>query len=276
MDKRINVEIRLDSFEGPMDLLYSLIIKNKIDINDIPIALITDQYLECINRYEAENRDVTMTSMSDFIVMAATLIEIKSKMLLPKEVDENNVEIDPREELVKRLIEYKRFKKLAVTFGQKQLSSGFNYYKKSDSALIKRIRADVPKQISDILGDADMAMLMRAFEDVLKRQEVRTDKIRSRFNSVEREQYTIESKTEYILNLLEVNGSIYFRSMFRYERGSYRMHKSEIIATFLAMLELIKTKQIRVYQDKAFDDIKISSYKEEVKQQNLHDMQSQN
>jgi segregation and condensation protein A len=276
MDKRINVEIRLDSFEGPMDLLYSLIIKNKIDINDIPIALITDQYLECINRYEAENRDVTMTSMSDFIVMAATLIEIKSKMLLPKEVDENNVEIDPREELVKRLMEYKRFKKLAVTFGQKQLSSGFNYYKKSDAALIKKIRADVPKQVSDILGDADMSMLMKAFEEVLKRQEVRTDKIRSRFNSVEREQYTIESKTEYILNLLEVNGSIYFRSMFRYERGSYRMHKSEIIATFLAMLELIKTKQIKVYQDKAFDDIKITSYKEEIKQQSLQDMQIQN
>jgi segregation and condensation protein A len=260
MDNSIKIEIRLDSFEGPMDLLYALIIKNKIDINDIPIALITDQYLECINRYEEENRNVTMNSMSDFIVMAATLIEIKSKMLLPKEVNENNEEIDPREELVKRLIEYKHFKSLAKTFDAKQRQSGYCYYKSSDSELIKKIRADVPKQISDILGDADMDMLMNAFEEVLRRQEVRTDKIRSRFNSVEREQFTIESKIDYILNLLEVNGTVMFKSVFRYEQGSYRMHKSEIIATFLAMLELIKNKKIKVFQEKTFDDIEISLY----------------
>jgi segregation and condensation protein A len=264
MDNSIKVEIRLDSFEGPMDLLYGLIIKNKIDINDIPIALITDQYLECINRYERENPDVTMNSMSDFIVMAATLIEIKSKLLLPKEINENNEEIDPREELVNRLIEYKKFKNLAKTFDSKQFSSGFSYYKGADKELIRKIRSDVPKQISDILGNADMAMLLGAFEEVLKRQEVRTDKIRSRFNSVERESFTIESKTEYILNLLRVHGDIMFKSMFRYERGSYRMQKSEIIVTFLAMLELIKTKHIRVSQDDAFDDIKISLYDEEI------------
>jgi segregation and condensation protein A len=120
----------------------------------------------------------------------------------------------------------------------------------------------VPKQISDILGDADMDMLMNAFEEVLRRQEVRTDKIRSKFNSVEREQFTIESKIDYILNLLEVNGTVMFKSVFRYEQGSYRMHKSEIIATFLAMLELIKNKKIKVFQEKTFDDIEISLYEE--------------
>mgnify|MGYP000006491650 FL=1 len=90
----MDINIKLESFEGPMDLLYSLIIKNKIDIYDIPIVELTDQYLEYVDYMQRENMD----SISEFILMAATLIEIKSKMLLPKEVDENNKEIDPREE----------------------------------------------------------------------------------------------------------------------------------------------------------------------------------
>ena len=102
----MDINIKLESFEGPMDLLYSLIIKNKIDIYDIPIVELTDQYLEYVDYMQRENMD----SISEFILMAATLIEIKSKMLLPKEVDENNKEIDPREELVNRLVEYKKFK----------------------------------------------------------------------------------------------------------------------------------------------------------------------
>ena len=101
----MDINIKLESFEGPMDLLYSLIIKNKIDIYDIPIVELTDQYLEYVDYMQRENMD----SISEFILMAATLIEIKSKMLLPKEVDENNKEIDPREELVNRLVEYKKF-----------------------------------------------------------------------------------------------------------------------------------------------------------------------
>ena len=108
----MDINIKLESFEGPMDLLYSLIIKNKIDIYDIPIVELTDQYLEYVDYMQRENMD----SISEFILMAATLIEIKSKMLLPKEVDENNKEIDPREELVNRLIEYKKFKTLAMDF----------------------------------------------------------------------------------------------------------------------------------------------------------------
>ena len=106
----MDINIKLESFEGPMDLLYSLIIKNKIDIYDIPIVELTDQYLEYVDYMQRENMD----SISEFILMAATLIEIKSKMLLPKEVDENNKEIDPREELVNRLVEYKKFKTVLI------------------------------------------------------------------------------------------------------------------------------------------------------------------
>ena len=122
----MDINIKLESFEGPMDLLYSLIIKNKIDIYDIPIVELTDQYLEYVDYMQRENMD----SISEFILMAATLIEIKSKMLLPKEVDENNKEIDPREESVNRLIEYKKFKTLAKDFASKQKLAAYNYFQK--------------------------------------------------------------------------------------------------------------------------------------------------
>lgn len=260
------INIKLENFEGPMDLLYGLIIKNKIDIYDIPISLITDQYLACIDRYEQDNLGKTMDSMSEFVVMAATLIEIKSKMLLPKSVNENDEEIDPREELVKRLIEYKHFKHLAQSFNEKLKLSGFSYYKKSDCDLIKRIKSDVPHDISDILNNADMEMLFNAFEDVLRRQEVKTDKIRSGFNSVERERYTVESKIEYISNMLKLNESISFADLFWYNPDRYTVHKGEIIAAFLAMLELIKTKKISVTQQVSFDDIIITAYTDNMAQ----------
>ena len=95
----LEIEIKLEKFEGPMDLLYSLIVKNKIDIYDIPIALITEQYFKYVIKMGKYN----MENISEFLIMAATLIEIKSRLLLPKEVDENDEEIDPREELVERL-----------------------------------------------------------------------------------------------------------------------------------------------------------------------------
>ena len=249
----MDINIKLDSFEGPMDLLYSLIIKNKIDIYDIPIAEITDQYLGYVDAMERANMD----NISEFVVMAATLIEIKSKMLLPKEVDENNEEIDPRAELVQRLIEYKKFKMLAVDFNDKQKKSGFTFYKKEDRDIISKVRKDVPREISDILKGADSNMLFNAFREVLRRQEVKTDKIRSGFNSVQREEFTIEEKIQHIKNLLILKGSIGFFEIF-----DDNSSKNEIVVTFLAMLELIKTKVIVVEQAQIFDDIKISVYKE--------------
>lgn len=251
----MEVNIKLDSFEGPMDLLYSLIIKNKIDIYDIPVAMITDQYLACVDAMERDNMD----NISEFIVMAATLIEIKSKMLLPKEIDENNEEIDPRAELVKRLIEYKKFKALANDFNDKQKTSGFSYYKSEDTAIISKVRKDVPKEISDILNGADMDMLFNAFKEVLKRQEIKIDKIRSGFNSVKRETFTIDEKADYIKNLLILNGSVNFFEIF-----SDNCSKNEVVVTFLAMLELIKTKTVVIEQSELFGDIIISVYKEAV------------
>lgn len=242
----MDINIKLESFEGPMDLLYSLIIKNKIDIYDIPIVELTDQYLEYVDYMQREN----MESISEFILMAATLIEIKSKMLLPKEVDENNKEIDPREELVNRLVEYKKFKTLAQDFAAKQKGSAYNYFKGSDKAIISKVRKDVPREISDILNGVDMEMLFNAFEEVLKRQEVKIDKVRSKFNSVQREEFTIESKIKHINNLLKLNKEVSFFNIF-----DYKASKGEIVTTFLAVLELIRNDGLKIKQTKQFGDI---------------------
>ncbi|MGN1318048.1 MAG: segregation and condensation protein A [Lachnospirales bacterium] len=251
----MEINIKLESFEGPMDLLYSLIIKNKIDIYDIPIAMITDQYLSYVDAMERANMD----NISEFVVMAATLIEIKSKMLLPKEVDENNEEIDPRAELVQRLIEYKKFKILALEFNDKQKKAGYSFYKKEDRDIIKKVRKDVPKEISDILKGADGNMLLNAFREVLRRQEIKTDKIRSGFNSVKREEFSIDDRIRHIKNLLILKGKVNFFEIF-----DDTSSKNEIVVTFLAMLELIKTKVIVAEQSQLFDDIVISVYKEAV------------
>ena len=233
--------------------LWSLIVKNKIDIYDIPIALITEQYLEYINAMGKYN----MENISEFLIMASTLIEIKSRLLLPKEVDENNEEIDPREELVQRLIEYKRFKGIAEEFNIKQKSAGYSYYRGSDRELIKKIKKDVPKEISDILNGATGDMLFRAFREVLRRQELKTDKIRSGFNSVEREEFTLEEKLEQLTNLISTKRRFSFFNIF-----SSTSSKNEIVTTFLAMLQLIKEKKIKIIQEEIFEDITITTYEE--------------
>lgn len=235
-----------------MELLLHLIAKNKMNIYDIPIAELTDQYLSCIDMLDTGSMD----SMSEFLVMAATLIEIKSRMLLPKpETDGEEEEADPREALINRLIEYKRFKEMADELDFRQRSAGYSYYKMPDDRLIERIRREAPKSVDDILYGADMEMLMAAFEDVLRRREIKTDKVRAGFNSVTREIFTIEDKKRHITNLLTLNRTITFKSIFRKNAS-----KNEIVVTFLAMLELIKIKEIFIRQDGLFGEIEITQY----------------
>ncbi len=252
----MDINIKIEAFEGPMELLLHLIAKNKMNIYDIPIAELTDQYLSCIDTLDIGSMD----SMSEFLVMAATLIEIKSRMLLPKpETEDEEEEEDPREALINRLIEYKRFKEMADELNYRQKTAGYSYYKMPDKQLIERIRKDVPKSMDDILYGADMDMLMAAFEDVLRRREVKTDKVRAGFNSVTRELFTIEDKKKHIQNLLALNSKITFRSIFRKKAS-----KNEIVVTFLAMLELIKIKQIFINQSGLFGEIVITPYSEAV------------
>lgn len=244
------INVKLESFEGPFDLLFHLIEKNKIDIYDIPIAELTDQYMEYI--YSFDKGD--MESISEFILMSATLIEIKSKMLLPSLKTEDNEE-DPRDELVLRLIEYKKYKRISEILNEKQSIAGKEYFKNPDKSLFEIIKEKRNKNIDDILNGADIEMLFKAFEDVLKRQEIKTDKVRSKFNSVPKDLFTIKDKIQYIEDLLKINNEISFNKIFRKNSP-----KTEKIVTFLALLELIKLKKIHIKQKYIFDEIIISSY----------------
>lgn len=246
--------IKLESFEGPMDLLIHLIEKNKIDIYDIPIALLTEEYMKYTEEFEKRDMD----SMSEFILMAATLIEIKSKMLLPKETDEFGEEIDPRQELVERLIEYKKYKIASEKIGERQIDAGKSYFKSTDRKVVDMIDNLAEKSIDEILYNADIHMLYDAFREVLKRQELKVDTVRSQFNSVSRDLFTVEDRIEHIKELLKNKKSIKFLKIF-----DELVTKEEIVVTFLAMLELIKEKYIKVRQKNNFDDITISSFKED-------------
>jgi len=248
----MDIEFKLEAFEGPMELLFHLIEKNKIDIYDIPISELTEQYMAYISDFS--NRD--MENMSEFLVMAATLIEIKSNMLLPKTVaEEDDDGTDPREELVKRLIEYKKAKKAAEIFYEKQHSAETYIFKTPDYDIISKARKERPLEISEILYGVDLIMLYQAFRDVLKRQDVKKDKIRSGFNSVNRDLFTVEDKIQYISDLLFLRKEVRFSDVFKKD-----VSKSEVVVTFLAVLELIKINKVFVKQNNNFDDIFIYSH----------------
>lgn len=242
-----NLTIRIESFEGPFDVLFKLIEKNKIDIYDIPIAELTDQYISYIQSMEKDDMD----SMSEFIVMAATLLEIKSKMMLPSETEKKE-EDDPREELVKRLLEYKKFRKIAEILCKRDKENGISYFKERDKSIIESVKEAAPPNIDEILNGVDLNMLYSAFEEVLKRKDSRIDKNRIGFNSVKKAIFNIGDKMRYISDILIVKKRFKFNEIFRKDTT-----KAEVVVTFLAMLELIKVKKILVVQESVFDEIVI-------------------
>ncbi|MEA4815489.1 MAG: segregation/condensation protein A [Lachnospiraceae bacterium] len=243
-----SLNIRLEVFEGPFDLLYHLITKKEIDIYDIPISEITDQYLE----YLSDSSKINPENISEFILMAATLIEIKSKMLLPSKEDED--EKDPREELVQKLIEYKKYKEAAKAFNENFSSASKIFYKQPE--FIKHeIKAS--EDISGSLSGVTVEEIFKAFKEVLKRKELKTDKIRSGFKTIYRDLYSVEDKMKYIKNLLVLTPKLYFSEIFLEDT-----EKAEVITTFLALLELIKLKDVIVYQKNIFEEILIAKNNE--------------
>jgi len=246
----MEVNFKLEGFEGPLDLLFHLIEKNKINIYDIPIGEVTDQYLA----YIADIKNKNMDNMSEFLIMAATLLEIKSNMLLPKKTDDQEEEEDPRAELVNRLIEYKKFKKVAEVFDERQNFGDVYIFKKPDDVIIEKIKEKQPPEISDILDGVTLSALYDTFRDVLRRQDKKRDKLRSSFNSVERDLFTVEDKIQYISHLLFLKNEFKFAEALRKDSP-----KSEVVVTFLAVLELIKIKKISIKQKCNFDDIFITA-----------------
>lgn len=242
-----NLNIKLDIFEGPFDLLLKLIDKNKIDIYDIPISKLTDEYLLYIKLLKKTN----LEEASEFILMASTLLEIKSKMLLPKEkCIETQQDIDPREELVQKLIEYKKYKIIAQKFLETEVFFEKVAFKNPDLSILNSINKPNKINLNEVLNGVNLNTLYNIFQDILKRKEDKKDKIRSDFKSVTKSLYNINDKINYIKDLLFLKNTLNFNIIFEQTYS-----KVEAVVTFLAVLELIKNKEIKVLQNDTFEEI---------------------
>ncbi len=240
----MNYQVVLDSFEGPLDLLLHLIKKHELDIMDIPVALVTEQYLKHIDVMKTLNLDVA----GEYILMAATLMHIKSKMLLPPSEEEETEEDggDPREELVKRLLEYKKYKEASEELLSMDMLDRENFLKGFTEDL-EDLNSGVDSE-EEASHDVTLFDLMEVLSDLLK--EAKT------FNphEVNREKVSVKEKIDIITQRITVEGSLTFRSLF--DKAS---SKNDIIATFLALLELVKMKKVRAFQGETFGVIRISS-----------------
>lgn len=241
------ITYKLEKFEGSLDLLLHLIEKNKIDIFDIPIATITEQYFEYISKMEEANMDIS----SDFLVMAATLLEIKSKMLLPLVKNEEGEEIDPRQDLVERLLEYKKYKNLGI-----ELS---DYEDEAPEYMLKppTIPSDVKSYIpsidyDELLKGIDVNRLNEVFTEVLRRKRDSIDTMRANFGKLEKEKVPLKDTILYVIKYANINKKFNFRNLL--EEQNDRTH---CIVTFLAVLELMKVGRLRIAQEKNFADIYI-------------------
>ncbi|MBR4719615.1 MAG: segregation/condensation protein A [Lachnospiraceae bacterium] len=245
----MSLTVKLQVFEGPLDLLLHLIEKNKVDIYDIPIVLITDQYLEYIRKMKEEDLNV----MSEFLVMAATLLDIKCRMLLPKEINEEGEEEDPRAELVEKLIEYKLYKYMSYELKDMHMDAGRTLFKKP--TMPKEIEEyEQPIDYQQLIGDMDLARLNQIFKSMMKRQIDKVDPIRSKFGKIEKDVISLEDKTAYVEAYIRCHRKFGFRDLLEKQKS-----KMDIVVTFLVILEMMKLGQIMIVQEELFDDIMITS-----------------
>ncbi len=243
------IPVKLEVFEGPLDLLLHLIEKNKVDIYDIPIVEITAQYLEYIKQMQTEDMNI----MSEFLVMAATLLEIKCRMLLPKEVNEEGEEEDPRAELVQKLLEYKMYKYMSYELKDRQVDAAHTFFK--EKTLPKEIEEyRPPVDYEELLGDADLKKLQLLFRTAMRRQEDKIDPVRSTFGKIEKDEIDMDLKTSYIENYIHTHKRFSFKQLLEKQNS-----KMEIIVTFLVILEMIKVGAVSILQEDTFDDIIITS-----------------
>lgn len=243
------IPVKLEVFEGPLDLLLHLIDKNKVDIYDIPIVEITEQYLEYIKQMESRDMNV----MSEFLVMAATLVDIKCRMLLPKEVNEEGEEEDPRAELVQKLLEYKMYKYMSLELKDRQVDAARNLYR--EQKLPKEVASyRQPVNYDELLGDMTLGKLQAIFNSIIKRQEEKIDPIRSQYGNIEKDEVDMDEKTLYIEAYAREHKVFSFRKLLEKQAS-----KMEVIVTFLVILEMMKTGSITIAQDNIFDDIIITS-----------------
>ena len=247
----MEISFKLEKFEGPLDLLLRLIEKNKIDIFDIPIETITDQYLDYVRQMGTEDLDV----LSDFLVMAATLLDIKSRMLLPpEESEEDEEEGDPREELVRRLLEYKMYRYLSRELLLCEEKAAPRVFRKP--SIPKPVARYVPPvNLDEMLKGLTAEELGDLYRQLLRRRASRIDPVRS----------------GAVMRFARRQRHFTFRQAVREGGKSDRIH---VVVAFLAMLELMKVGKIRLTQDKLFDDMEIETIEPEgaAEEVNLEEM----
>jgi len=240
----MSYKIKLELFEGPLDLLLYLVKKDHLNIYDIPIASITEQYLSYIDLMKC----LDLSIAGEFLVMAATLMQIKSKMLLPPEegLTQEQAEEDPREELVRQLLEYERFKEIAQELRQRETDQKDVYRR-------PRVGEDELPESAPAYFEASIFDLITAFSKALEATP------KELFYSVIKEEFTIEDKIHQILHLLLVRSSVLLSELFTNCKG-----KLDIIVTFLAVLELIRLKEILARQKEAFGEIEVVRNQENI------------
>ena len=232
----MSYHVKLEIFEGPMDLLLHLIKKHELDIYDIPVALITQQYLEYLELMKGLDMEIA----GEFLVMAATLTHVKSKMLLPpSETPDEDEGVDPRAELVRRLLEYKRFKDAATSLEDRENAWSKVYTRETDVA------PELPAEDQPVLFDFHLFDLLAALKDVLAR-------VPDAGIELTAESVSITEKISHILSRLESADSLLFTDLF-----DTSTTKPQVIATFLALLELIKNRIIKAVQVEQFGAIRV-------------------
>ena len=231
----MDYEVKLEIFEGPLDLLLHLIYKNEVDIFDIPIATITDQYLAYLDMMKALNINVA----GDFLVMASTLVHIKSKMLLPGSSDEE--EEDPRIEILRPLLEYMRLKEVAEGLTDREILNR--------DVFARPVLPDLKDQLKDQEPELDVNLfqLIDAFRRVVDQR------LPGARLTVQVERWSVKEKSEQIISMLREKGTVFFREIFANDRTI-----GEFIVTFLALLELVHVGLVKVFQPSQDSDIRLS------------------
>jgi len=232
-------EVKIDAFEGPLDLLLHLIKESKVDIWDIKIVDITNQYLDYIKKMEELNLNIA----SEYLVMASELVEMKSKMLLPrcKEEETDGVEEDPREVLIQRLIEYQKYKDMTKNF--KELESiRHEFYTKAPESLKEYVE---PGTV--VSNDVTLDDLMKAFQKFLERKK----EAQPLSTTVTKKEITVEERRKSIRNILKEKKKVDFFELFEVVTKEY------IVVTFLAILEMARKSEVMIYQENDFDNITV-------------------
>lgn len=241
----MSYKIKLEMFEGPLDLLLYLVKKDHLNIYDIPIARVTEQYLQYIELMQLLDLNIA----GEFLVMAATLIQIKSKMLLPAEENQQVEEEqeDPRAELVKRLLEYEKFKEIALNLREREVGQQ-EVFKRPKTENKEEQPAD-----GEVYFEASLFDLISAFSQALE------DVPKEIFYEVVKDEFTVEDKVHTLLHLMLVENSVALSRLFKEAKN-----KIEIVVIFLAVLELIRMREIVARQKGLFGEIEISRNKENI------------